>query len=477
MVTTPVNASNFTQCLNSVRNGEKGTGRIGATDNEGNILDDVRNATGLTFELCERACGGGAEPFEWSDFSQQFSAWLLPYLALISQLPFGPKKRQDNLESIMLTVGSPTLAAYSLALTVLSREWIATRFSRLNYPNLRGAVLALSNLLQAPLRVSDEGDMLASLIVLPQNDHWWGELNERLQDPHTWSISAVTSIAWVIVAYVFTVVDSFTGEIIDRMKACGQGVGSLWLWLLPIVIGWHRLSPKSNQEHIEDAIDRANKRAYVAAEEHSANQDPVLAPIITERRAIYLAWNQEDERRGGQMGKEYELGAQERNEKDELRVDERNTAPIYNYSRFLPWVESVETVLDVFRVASYRRIHHQSVNPKNDWVVVDLREKPHGSNRVGNRGQIGKYCCMEETPLRRGRSRWGVNVVSRMLIASFMALLLQWGTVGGAIVLIYFTPTTGELWHLLMLTGNLTLLQQDWVAGQALTSCLGCCPP
>ncbi|KAJ3515746.1 hypothetical protein NMY22_g14373 [Coprinellus aureogranulatus] len=40
LFTNTINAGRFEECLDGVRNGEAGTGRIGATDNEGNILDD-----------------------------------------------------------------------------------------------------------------------------------------------------------------------------------------------------------------------------------------------------------------------------------------------------------------------------------------------------------------------------------------------------------------------------------------------------
>jgi len=53
-------------------------------------------------------------------FSQEVGVWLVPWLALVSQLPFGANDKVDNLISVSLTVGCPTLAAYSLALTVLN---------------------------------------------------------------------------------------------------------------------------------------------------------------------------------------------------------------------------------------------------------------------------------------------------------------------------------------------------------------------
>ena len=115
----------------------------------------------------------------------QFSSWLLPWLALVSQLPFGANDKLDNLDSVLLTVGSPTLAAYSLILTVLNSRWVTRRFARYTFPNVRNAIRILSSLQQSPIRVVKEGGLLASLIVLPQNDEWWTELSEWIDYTHT----------------------------------------------------------------------------------------------------------------------------------------------------------------------------------------------------------------------------------------------------------------------------------------------------
>lgn len=59
-------------------------------------LDD---AVGLTYEGCTAWCGSEQESFDWPAFSQQFSSWLLPWIALISQLPFSAESWLDNLVS------------------------------------------------------------------------------------------------------------------------------------------------------------------------------------------------------------------------------------------------------------------------------------------------------------------------------------------------------------------------------------------
>src|ERR1700676_465688 len=107
----PTLATDFNKCFNDIRNGVYGT--EGGTDINGSPVN-VSKAVGISPALCERACGTGPEAFEWVAFSQKFTSWLLPWLALISQLPFGASDGVDNSLVIPLSVGSPTLAAYSL---------------------------------------------------------------------------------------------------------------------------------------------------------------------------------------------------------------------------------------------------------------------------------------------------------------------------------------------------------------------------
>jgi hypothetical protein len=190
----PVFASvDFPQCFAEIKTGAHET--TGGTDNQGNPVADITQATSITYQLCKQACGTGGGAFSWSAFSQQFSAWLLPWLALLSQFPFGSKYNSDNLMSAVLALGSPCLAAYSLALTVLNTKWVARRFANIKYPNSHDAALLLSSLQQIPLKVTAESSLLVSLVVLPENDLWWRALSEWLDyaDTHTWSIAGESS--------------------------------------------------------------------------------------------------------------------------------------------------------------------------------------------------------------------------------------------------------------------------------------------
>lgn len=408
-------AVNFKSCIQEVQNGTWGS--VGGADNRGRPVSDISKATAITYDLCMIACGTTSEPFAWPIFSQQFSSWLLPWLALVSQLPFGANDKLDNLVSVLLTVGSPTLAAYSLALTVLNGRWIARHFAAYRYPNIKYAVQILSSLQQSPLMVTKSGSLLSSLVVLPENDEWWSELVTWLDFTHTWSVSAVTSIAWVIIAYVFTLIDSFTGDPTGSINSNGQGVGSLWLWLLPIVIGWLQISPKCDSARLRQAIERANKIAYMATPFGA----PVLASSVSMQYAIALTPPSDDL----------------------LRCDELCTSPIYNYARFLPWVQAVEDVCDVFIAASNNAHRHISVVPQLDWESTDKVPGPSHRNRMGNLTQVDAYCVPVGEPATTRANRWTHGIWTRFFIASVLALSLQWGTTGAAVVVSWFTPTKG----------------------------------
>ncbi|KAJ7071987.1 hypothetical protein C8F01DRAFT_1102091 [Mycena amicta] len=403
-------AVDFETCIAEVRAGKWGS--EGGTDNHGNAVQDISTATAITYELCVTACGAGPQPFVWNIFSQQFSAWLLPFLALMAQLPFGARDKLDNVLAVLLSVGSPTLAAYSLALTVLNGHWIARRFSRISYPNVRYAVQILSRLQQTPINIITQDSLLASLVVLPENDRWWKGLVHALEYTHTWTISSVASILWVSVAFLFTVIDSFTGTIeSSTLNANGQGVGSAYLWLLPVVIGWLQLGPKCDAIRLRSAVQAANDNAFVAS-----HKDPTDAHETAMDFAISLK-----ERSGS------------------VHRDQQCSPPVYNYARFLPWVQAVNEVYAVFEVAAARAKKHDSVDSDVPWTRVPAG-KVHPSNRRGTKIQVEQYVRItRELP----RSRWGPDVFSRFFVASLLALMLTWATTGAAVIIVWFTPTRG----------------------------------
>jgi hypothetical protein len=223
-----VAAANFTQCLNNAKNNAIAINNFnGLLNGDGGTPANASDVTAISYSMCISNCGTGQEPFQWSVFSQEFSAWLLPNLALISQLPFGAQYRIDNLMSALLTVGSPALAGYSLFITLLNSRWINRRFDHsVDHPSSRFAVSILSSLQQVPLRFHPDPSRLYSFIALPENDSWWKCLAEFVDYTHTWSIASATSIAWVVVAYILTVANSLS-DVYANVQSNGEASGSM----------------------------------------------------------------------------------------------------------------------------------------------------------------------------------------------------------------------------------------------------------
>jgi len=404
----------FTGCFKNFKNNANLSGNVyglvTATGESVTNVSDIMNAAGFTYLACLDVCGSGTERPTWANISQQFGAWLLPYLALISQLPFGSRHRADNLMSAILTVGSPVLAGYSMILTILNARWISRRFENLSFPNTGDAVRILISLQQTPLRITNEDSLLSSLVVLPENDDWWPAVAEFLNYNHTWSIASATAIAWVIVAYLLTVASSLS-DVNSNINSNGQGTGSVWLWLIPIDIGWLQLSPKCDYARIRRAMDNVDAMSFV-----TTRDGIVKASDLSERRAVSIDTSMEN------------LSS----------PDEDLTPPVYNYARAIPWSRSAEDVLDAFRMASNNVKVHKPVKMGDIWKNASKRNVIEPCNRSGNPSEVDAYCRL---PGYAVRTPWASGMFYRMFVASLLPLVLQWATTGSAVLVVYFTPT------------------------------------
>ncbi|KAJ7789093.1 hypothetical protein B0H14DRAFT_2945877 [Mycena olivaceomarginata] len=379
---------------------------------------NVANATAMSYALCVQTCGTGPHFHSWNVFSQRFGTWLLPFLALVSQLPFGANNRLDNFMSIMLNVGSPTLGAYSVILTLLNGRWVARRFSHISYPNAENAGRILNTLQQVPVKVATEQGLLASLIVLPDNDEWWSDLLVWLDINYmyTWSFANVASIGWVVIAFSLTVVDTFsnvTNNSSPPLNSTGLTVAFAWLWLLPIVISWLQFGPRCDRVSLYRALRHVNRHAWLAMN----TGGPVLAISRSNRRAVSLSI------RDGTFG-----------------ADEYRTPPVYNYARLFHWTAAVEAVHSGFSEAARRAGEHIPVEG-TVWAAGDGVEIK-AENRRGSLENVSNYIG-EKDGHRFKVHGISSGVIFRILASSVFALLLTWGTVSAAMIIEYLTPTIG----------------------------------
>lgn len=53
----------------------------------------------LSYDNCLVECGTGMGDVNWRGFSQNFGAWLLPWIALMFQIPFGAERESHSFVS------------------------------------------------------------------------------------------------------------------------------------------------------------------------------------------------------------------------------------------------------------------------------------------------------------------------------------------------------------------------------------------
>jgi hypothetical protein len=127
------------------------------------------------------------------------------------------------------------------------------RAQRIKHESKNDVARALISLQQTPLELTQDERLLA---FISTNDQWIREIVDRLNRRNAWSIATGSSIAWVIIAFVFTLIDSF----IFAKDSYGLPVGTIWLWLLCLVIGWLWV-PTFTHGELKSAIGHANQKA------------------------------------------------------------------------------------------------------------------------------------------------------------------------------------------------------------------------
>ena len=393
--------------------------------------------------------------------------------------------RLDNLVSVLMAIGSPALAGYSLAITRLNSRWLSRQLLYLQYPNKEYIPLAISALQHIPFRIDASGSLLPSLIVLHQNDRYWKVLALAAKRTRQWSIPVAMNIVWVLVAFLLTIVDSFVDfdHFITVPGDAGYSIAAVWTYLLPLVVGWLHVGSQPDADHLRTALDDAHELAHVATTSEPAPATRTKAGHCT--RAIEPSTRHIDH----------------------VNADEKKTAPIFNYSRVFIWSQNAEHILKLYRHAAANAELRNPVRSGGEWMsgddgTIDSRD------RTGNEAEVMRYCMNDpEAPINPSpihnlsqpstpysafppspdpspmafltagmyananvfahspdpsgsskydeeatsaevrvvpeKSIFATEVFQRVFFAAVLALTLQWGTTGAAVLIHLNTPPKG----------------------------------
>lgn len=356
--------------------------------------------------------------------------------------------RFDNLIAVLLAVGSPALAGYSLAITRLNGRWMEREFvDKVDYPNSDIVPVAFAALQHVPIKLVEQGALLSSLVVIPQNDQWWISMARAARKTRGWNIPAAFNILWVIIAFLFTIIDSLTdfSNFVAVPGDAGYALVAIYSFLIPLVVGWLNVGSQPEANHLKTGLEEANINAWVAT-----LGEPTIAVTISGQpcRAIEYA------------------------KRDVCRVqsDEKRTAPIFNYSRVFIWSQQAARILELYENASQKADQRITVSG-SDWILTDYGVDRR--NRAGGtEAQVVDYC-MSSDPLRYSigsfrmpeamlsagspetkfqsslpsyfcrrnarRTLWAPHVSDRVILAFILALALQWGSTGAGQSCAYLT--------------------------------------
>ena len=161
-----------------------------------------------------------------------------------------------------MSIGSPALAAYSLLLTSLNARSVYHRAKHVKYGNRTAVVKALTSLQQIPLELTKDQNLLNFIAI---NDQWRREI-ERLRPRNAWSVTTGSSVAWAAIAFLFALVDAFIS--IDSVddSYVGHALGTLWLWVLCLVIGWSWV-PTFSSGQLKSVLDPTDQERLKAIQE------------------------------------------------------------------------------------------------------------------------------------------------------------------------------------------------------------------
>ena len=272
---------------------------------------------------------------------------------------------------MFIAIGSPALAAYSLAITRLNSRWLTRQFSYLYLPNKEHIPFAISTLQHIPFRIDASGSLLPSLIVLPQNDRYWKVLSVAAKRTRQWSVPVAMNIVWVLVSFLLTIVDSFVdfNNFVGVPGDAGYSIAAVWAYLLPLVVGWLYVGCQPEADHLRTALDDAHDVTYVATA-----AEPVLATQVTGRTARAIEPSTKHI--------------------DHVNADEKKTAPVFNYARVFIWSQHAEHILRLCENAAAKADRRITVRHGGEWMGGDDGTIP-AYDRIGNEAEVVQYC-MEE---------------------------------------------------------------------------------
>ena len=409
-------------------------------DQHGNPTNNASQAWGISYKSCKNLCRTpeNGHFYDWNFLSQGITSWVLPWLALTAQLPFGAKGKKSNLLALFLALGSPALISYSLALTVLNSKAINRMFREIEVNSQPSQQADVIKLLQFPRKVLIEIQHipiqilngprreLAQLVVCPENRAWWESLHERIQlTKRGWTLSLYAQIAYVSIAQIITVVQFFTSGSSSNNVGIGLAINSLWLWMIPVVLGWVRVGTQTSADSVKTAIMNI--------------QVPILYPKRDSSNACLGIHDRTVYNHGFSLRSIEHVKQQFDipNSSFGLSIPgcELELGYIFNCARVWSHLNAAKHVTEAYKNMIDQQFARRTVSGR-PWVH---EAASWNDNFRGSPEQMSRYISATniDEPDLSVHASGSLDLYKNLALAAFVAMLLQWGSTGAAIVIAY----------------------------------------
>jgi hypothetical protein len=345
------------------------------------------------------------------------------------------------------------LTTFSLMSTALNAHSTSTTFAAKfgngkTTSHLKDAIESAEYFLcgsqQSPIRIKeDQFRQLFEEDPKRLRDRWL-PLEQRLHNTrrqYTFSLFAQTFFA--VVAWALTIIGSYVTSLGQHSEALLLSSGTLWTWLVPIVLGWMAVGVQSRENTVRDAIQGEIIRGESA---------PLKA---LEARSGFM--NPSTELHDALWGK--------------VQGDEACQGPVYNYARILTYpklrnrivgafeeklaslhtqearVDSSEPVQESQSLPSRLEVHdsahasaYDSASSRSQVISTRYRDPVRNNTTLLEAGSTpdADLPYMEWEDIEAS-SDWKWN----FMISNAIAVFLQWGVTGSAIVISYLTEVRG----------------------------------
>lgn len=444
-------ALNITQCGIDVKAAySRDPTSVSLRSSNGRPVSQISDAWGVSYADCKGYCGRGHKPFDWNDFAGGISSWVLPWLALTAQLPYETRSGYGNFEAFYLAVGSPVLIIYSLCMSALNVRWINEQFrhTRERVEQLSPDFLEENDREQLLKTLDCAREVVASTqhnpvsFVLDSNGQefvkifedpetrkiWWQVARAELKKTQRkWQVTNLRStfdgcllslrtyslqgqIAFVIITQILAIILFFTSAAKNSTIGSGLAINGMWIWLVPIVIGFVKVGIQSRAGAVDDAFKAAHESLPTPP-----HRNPMIGTRTVDRQSARRFHRSYQDVSGNVQAFKFGMLVQ---------GDEYNPGPVYNYARVWSHVRFAELVVDNFDqlVQSFRNhLPDQTSNSGDDIQPPNVRVVGSPLNRM----EMDHTCLLY--PQRNSHS-----VTMNMIISGLVALLTQVLTTGSA---------------------------------------------